>query len=137
MSDLLDASVLLELSRRKPDPRVVRWLESTAEESLRLSVLTLGELRRAAEEQKNVARREKLRGFLERELPARFSDRLLGVDAAVAQRWGRLQAELGGPVPGVASLLAATALAHGLRVVARDVRTFRYPGLEVFSPWDS
>jgi predicted nucleic acid-binding protein len=137
MSDLLDASVLVELSRRKPDPRVVRWLESTAEESLHLSVITLGELRRAAEGQKSAARREKLRSFLDRELPDRFADRLLGVDAAVAQRWGRLLAQVRGPLPGVESLLAATALAHGLRVVARDVRTFRYPGLEVFSPWES
>jgi len=128
--------VVSELTRRRPDARVVRWFEATAEETLHLSVLSLGELRGGVEAQRDAARREKLRVFLERELPRRFEDRLLPVSAGVADRWGRLLAEMERAVPAIDSLLAATALFHGLRVVTRNVRDFRFPGLEVVNPWE-
>jgi predicted nucleic acid-binding protein len=133
---LLDTNVLSEVSRRRPDARVLAWLRATPEESLHLSVLSLGELRAGAGELKDAARREKLRVFLESELPARFGERVLAVDARVADRWGRLVAEVKGSAPAVESLLAATALAHGLRVATLNVRDFRFPGLEVVNPWE-
>lgn len=136
MSYLLDTSVVSELTRRRPDAKVVAWFGRTAEESLHLSVLSLGELRQGAEKVKSPARRERLRVFLERDLPARFEDRLLGVDAAVAERWGRLLAQVERSVPAIDSLLAATALAHGLRIVTRNPRDFRLPGLDVVNPWE-
>jgi hypothetical protein len=49
--------------------------------------------------------------------------------------WGRLLAERGRPAPAVDSLLAATALHHGLRLVSRNTADFEYPGLEVIDPW--
>ena len=52
----------------------------------------------------------------------------------VADRWGRLIAAMQRPVPAIDSLLAATALAHGLRLVTRNVRDFAFPGLEVVNP---
>jgi hypothetical protein len=136
VSYLLDTNVVSELTRRRPDARVVRWFEATAEETLHLSVLSLGELRGGVEAERDAARREKLRVFLERELPRRFEDRLLPVSAGVADRWGRLLAEMERAVPAIDSLLAATALFHGLRVVTRNVRDFRFPGLEVVNPWE-
>jgi len=136
VSYLLDTSVVSELTRRRPDRRVLRWFEATAEESLHLSVLSLGELRSRVEAQRDVRRREKLRVFLERDLPGRFEDRLLPVSPGVAERWGRLLAEAERTVPAIDSLLAATALFHGLRLATRKVRDFRFPGLEVVNPWE-
>lgn len=57
------------------------------------------------------------------------------MNALVADRWARLQAAARRPVPAVDSLLAATALHHGLRLVTRNARDFAYPGLEVINPW--
>ncbi len=96
----------------------------------------MGELRRGIEGVRDAARREKLRAWLERDLSERFSDRLLSITPPVADRWGRLLAEVGHSVPAVDSLLAATALTHGLRIVTRDVRDFRFPGLQVVNPWE-
>jgi predicted nucleic acid-binding protein len=137
MSYLLDTNVLSELVRRKPDARVLRWFEGTPEETLHLSVLSVGELRCGIEAAKDGARRERLRVWLERDLADRFSDRLLSITPAVADRWGRLLAEVGRGVPAIDSLLAATALAHGLRMVTRNVRDFRFPGLQVVNPWEA
>ena len=80
-------------------------------------------------------RREKLRLWLEHELPAWFEGRVLPVDIAVADRWGRILAEVGRPVPTIDSLLAATALHYELRLVTRNARDFGYPGLEVINPF--
>lgn len=136
MSYLLDTNVLSELARRRPDARVLRWFQHVPEETLHLSVLSVGELRCGIEGTKDGARREKLRVWLERDLADRFSDRLLSITPAVADRWGRLLAEVGRSVPAIDSLLAATALAHGLRIVTRNVRDFRFPGLLVVNPWE-
>ena len=137
MRFLLDTNLLSELVRRKPDAGVLRWFQAGPEEALHLSVLTLGELRCGIEGVKDGTRREKLRVWLERDLAERFSDRLLPITPAVADRWGRLVAEVGRSVPAIDSLLAATALTHGLRIVTRNVRDFRFPGLQVVNPWEA
>jgi toxin FitB len=70
-------------------------------------VRTFGELRRGVEKLPESKRREKLRYWLEHELPAWFGDRLLPVDAALADPWGRLQATAECTLPAIDSLLAA------------------------------
>jgi len=55
----------------------------------------------------------------------------------VADRWGQLLAAAGRPLPAVDSLLAATALVHGLRMVTRNTRDFEGLGVEVINPWTS
>jgi predicted nucleic acid-binding protein len=136
VSYLLDTNVVSELVHRRPDPALVHWFHGVEEVSLHLSVLTLGELRSGVEAVKDGGRRERLRVWLERDLAERFADRLLPVTAAVAVRWGRLLADAGRTVPAIDSLLAATALTHGLRIVTRNVRDFRFPGLDVVNPWE-
>jgi len=58
------------------------------------------------------------------------------VDAKVADRWGRLVAQVARPVPAIESLLAATALVHGLRVVTRNVEDFAFVDLDIVNPWE-
>jgi predicted nucleic acid-binding protein len=64
-----------------------------------------------------------------------FLGRILDVDAQVADRWGKLVASAGRPVPAIDSLLAATALVHGLSMVTRNAKDFASLGLEVINPW--
>ena len=80
-------------------------------------------------------RRERLRVWLETELPAWFGARVLPIDEQVADRWGRLVAAAGRSLPAVDSLLAATALDNGLRLVTRNTSDFTYAGLDVVNPW--
>jgi toxin FitB len=137
VSYLLDTNVISETARTKPHPGIERWFRDVPGEALHLSVLTLGEIRKGIEPLEASARREKLRVWLESQLPDWFEDRILAVDAAVADRWGRLLSEVRRPVPAIDSLLAATALHHGLRLVTRNTADFEYPGLEVVDPWAS
>jgi hypothetical protein len=135
MSYLLDTNILSETIRRAPNKSVLTWLKKIPGEALFVSVLTLGEIRKGVEAVEDKKRREKLRLWLEHELPAWFEGRVLPVDIAVADRWGRILAEVGRPVPTIDSLLAATALHHELRLVTRNARDFEYPGLEVINPF--
>ncbi len=135
MSYLLDTNVISELVRAKPDEHVVAWFREVPDEALHLSVLTLGEIRRGVERLAAGTRRERLRVWLETDLPGWFGDRVLEIDIAVADRWGRLLSTAKRPVPAVDSLLAATALHHELRLVTGNTADFAFPGLEVVNPW--
>jgi predicted nucleic acid-binding protein len=77
-----------------------------------------------------------LHSWLEEELPAWFGGRLLPIDDAVADRWGRLLAEAGRPLPAIDSLLAATALAHDLVLTTRNVRDLAGLPVALVNPWD-
>lgn len=55
----------------------------------------------------------------------------------VADRWGRLVAAAGRPVPAIDSLLAATAVQHGLSLVSRNARDFSGLGVEFINPWSA
>lgn len=135
MSYLLDTNVVAELARREPDPRVVAWFGEVPDAALHLSVLTLGELRKGVESLAETRRRERLRVWLENDLAEWFGERLLPISAAVADRWGRLLAQAARPMPAIDSLIAATAIHHGLRMVTRNEKDFGFPGLEVINPW--
>ena len=137
MSYLLDTNVISETIRRQQDKLVIRWLEQVPAEALFVSVLTLGEIRKGIERLPDKKRREKLRLWLEHELPAWFEGRVLPIDLAVADRWGRLLAELDRSAPTIDSLLAATAVHYELRLVTRNSGDFDYPGLEVINPWEN
>jgi len=135
LSYLLDTNVISETIRRQQNKIVISWLEQIPSEALFISVLTLGEIRKGIEKHTDRKRCEILRLWLEHDLTAWFKKRILSIDRAVADRWGRLLAEVGRPVPTIDSLLAATALHHELRLVTRNAKDFDYPGLEVINPW--
>jgi len=58
------------------------------------------------------------------------------IDAEVADYWGKLQAQSKNPLPAIDSLLAATALAHNLCLVTRNVDDFRPMGVQIINPWE-
>ena len=135
MSYLLDTNVVSELVRPRPTQRVVQWLSIVPQETLHISVLSLGELRKGIERLGGELQRAKLRRWLEIDLNGWFGVRVLDVDRRVADRWGRLLAALGRPAPAIDSLLAATAIEHGLSMVTRNEVDFTYPDLQVINPW--
>ena len=135
---LLDTNVISELVRPRPDPHVAQWLDSTDEELLFLSVLTLGEIRKGITTLTDPARKMKLEGWLSGNLLARFEGRILPIDQTIADRWGQITGSLaaqGSPLPVIDGLLAATALHHNLTLVTRNTRDVALTRVGVFDPW--
>ena len=95
----------------------------------------MGEFRKGAESAKDASLRASLLDWLELELPAFYRNRLLAIDEAVADQWGRLFATAGRPLPVIDGLLAATALVHRLTIVTRNVKDFEGLGVQVLNPW--
>ena len=140
MSYLIDSNVISELRRKRPDANVVAWFAARAAQSLFLSVLTLGEIRKGIETlghgSVDAARRQALGDWLEVDLPTFFLGRILSVNLPVSDRWGFLQAKVRRPLSAIDSLLAATALHHDLTLVTRNVRDFEGFGVNIINPWD-
>ena len=134
MSVLLDTNVVSETRKARPAPAVAAWHAAAAPGTLFVSVLTLGEL------DKGIARLRRrdpggaaaLAAWREG-LETLFADRLLPIDAAVAARWGALNAARDLPV--IDSLLAATALVHDLTLVTRNLGDVTGTGVRVVDPW--
>lgn len=137
VSYLVYTNVLSELRRHEPATVVVQWMEARPATALFLSVLTAGELRKGIEALPAGLRKQQLLDWLEVELQAFFANRLLLVDMKVAEQWGNLLAQTGRPLPAIDSLLAATALTHGLTLVTRNMRDFQFSGLTVIGPWET
>ncbi len=135
MSYLLDTNVISELRKgERADRNVSSWFAGLAEEEIYLSVLTLGEIRRGVE---SVRRRDSdsaaaLDSWLAR-LSEAHRDRVLLVDRAIAQEWGRMSAP--DPLPVVDGLLAATAKVVGLTLATRNVADVERTGVELLDPF--
>jgi toxin FitB len=135
---LLDTNCISEAVRVNPEPRVLAWIETVDESLLYLSVLTLGEIRKGLAALPPGRRRTKLETWLEVELRARFSGRILPIDAETADRWGLLAAGARGQGKALSvidGLLAATALHHNLTIVSRNVSDFSNLPIAVVNPW--
>ena len=134
MSFLIDTCALSELLKPRPSRRVSEWFLATPQTAMFVSVLTLGEIRKGAMMLGEGRRRARLTAWLETELPAWAGDRILPVDADVADMWGSLLARTRS-IPAVDSLIAATALCHRLTVVTRNEADFAATGVALLNPW--
>jgi toxin FitB len=135
---LLDTNCISEAVSAKPSPNVESWVRAVDQRSLYLSVLTLGEIRKGIAGLIQGRRRALLENWLEIDLQTRFSGRILPVDAAVADRWGVLEAEArrrGKPLSTIDALLAATAVQYNLTMVTRNVGDFSGLPVSVLNPW--
>ncbi len=136
---LLDTNCISELVRNKPEPRVLEWMEAADESLLYLSVLTLGEIRKGVAGLPRGKRQTQLEMWLELDLQARFSGRILSIDAPIADRWGLMAAEAKGKgraLSAIDGLLAATALQHSLTIVSRNISDFANKQVSTLNPWE-
>ena len=135
---LLDTNIISEL-RKGPrcDVGVADWYASVPEAGLFISVLALGEIRKGIElarRRQDGAQADVLELWLQT-VVGRFSQRILPIDAIVAELWGQLYRVRN--VPTIDGLLAATATAHDLTLVTRNVADVRDLGAKLLNPFSS
>lgn len=136
MTFLVDANVLSEATKPDPDPGVVEWLRRH-EREIAVNPVILGEIRFGILVLPKGKRRERLESWFDAGV-ARID--CYPWDAATGLRWARLLAELRGQgrsMPIKDSLIAATALVHGVPVVTRNQGDFEKASVEVVNPFGS
>lgn len=136
MTWLIDTNIISEV-RKGPrcHPAVAAWWSSAEDRDLFLSTLTIGEIRKGVEtiRARDPDKARALETWLQAILQA-FGQRILSVDAAVAESWGRIAAIRSVPV--VDALLAATASVHGLVLVTRNATDVAGLGVRVLNPFE-
>lgn len=138
MSFLLDTNVVSEWTKPRPNPGILQWLAQVNEDEVFLSVITFAELRHGIERLPAGERRRRLDEWLHSELPRRFEGRIVLVEGAIADEWGRLVARAearGRPLTAMDGLIAATAQVHQLTLVTRNVADFHSSVKSVLNPW--
>jgi len=137
---LLDTNVISELRKvgdGKADANVVAFLSNVDATTIYLSAVTLMEVEIGILriERRDTTQGARLRGWMDRHILPEFAGRTLPVDAAVALRCAPLHVP--DPRPERDAFIAATALAHGMTLVTRNVSDFKATGVPILNPWDS
>jgi predicted nucleic acid-binding protein len=117
------------------DPKVASWYETVEDASLYLSVLVIGEIRKGIEgiRQKDSTRARAIENWL-KAVDKALGERILPVDRAVADEWGRLNATR--PLPVIDGLLAATAKVHRMIPVTRHNADIADLGVHILNPFE-
>jgi hypothetical protein len=131
---LLDTNVISETRKLRADHGGITLLSAADATKLFLSVLTLGELRKgvAAKRRADPVAADALAAWVDG-IETTFADHVLPVDVATARHWGELSASWSIPV--IDTLIAATAISHGLTLVTRNARDVRSTGVPLLDPW--
>lgn len=133
---LLDTDVLSELSKVKPNERVVDWLEKN-DDVIAISSITIAEMQYGIERLAEGKKKRAMLDFLQEILDTHT---ILNWDKEVAVIWGKLVAESekrGRPLPVKDSMIAAVAMHHKLIMVTRNTKDFQIPGLALLDPFDA
>jgi predicted nucleic acid-binding protein len=136
VSYLLDTNVVTEPRRRNPDPRLLAWIRGSQHDAAFISVLVMGELRQGVERmrRKDPRQAEVQAKWLE-EIRNRYADRIVPVDAKVADVWGRISVP--DPISRVDGLMAATALAYDWTFVTRNTKHVERTGVRLLNPFEA
>ncbi|OGT36069.1 MAG: twitching motility protein PilT [Gammaproteobacteria bacterium RIFCSPHIGHO2_12_FULL_37_14] len=136
---LLDTNVISELRKAKSgkaNKNVIKWAKDVSPSSLFLSIITILELETGVllAERRDPSQGAILRSWLNAHVLPVFSERILYLDVAVAQRCAKLHVP--NPRSDRDAIIAATALAHGMTIVTRNVNDFAQTGVKVLNPWE-
>lgn len=138
MKYLLDTCVLSEFVKPKPEPKVLAWINARAETDLYVAAMSMAELQRGVARLAASRRKRELAAWLG-QLQAGFAERVLSFTHETATYWGEMCArvEAGGrTMAAFDSIIAATAIEHGLAMVTRNDRDFAMAPLVVINPWE-
>ena len=134
---ILDTNVVSELMRPEPAPGVASWIRDRDRRELRMTVITLAEVRYGIARLPDGRRKQVLLDAAD-EIFSAFADQVLPVDIAAAERYAVIASSrerAGKPIAGVDALIAAVCRSQGAALATRNVTDFDGTGIEIIDPW--
>lgn len=130
---LLDTNIVSELRKPRPQAAVISWLEGVDDSDLHISSVTLGEIQAGIEitREQDALKAAEIEAWAD-QVAAAYN--VLPMDVETFRQWAKLMHRQSDTVYEDA-MIAATALAHKLTVVTRNVRDFKRFGVPVLNPF--
>ena len=139
MKYLLDTNIISELISKSPNREVVNFISGIDEESLYLSVITIGEIKAGIEKLDDGKKKDKLLYWLENELLVRFNNRIVDIDTEVMLQWGcnntKLK-KLAKPLPVMDSIIGSIAQVKSLILLTRNEKDFKNLDIKIINPFN-
>ena len=136
MTFLIDTNIISEIRRgQRCNAGVASWYSEVPETELSISALVVGEIRKGIEiaRARGDSQQANALEFWLGTLVRRFSNRIMPIDSDVSDAWGRLNSIR--TIPVIDGLMAATAIAHDLTFVTRNISDVQDLGVNLFNPF--
>ncbi len=137
---VIDTNVLSELTKRRPDPAVVAWLDEQWNDTLATTATTAAELLYGVERLAPGRRRRGLTQAVDFWLDEELEDRVFPFDLAAAGEYAMLMARrdaAGRPMEAPDAQIAAICLSRKARLATRNVAHFEGTGVDLINPWET
>ena len=141
MKYLLDTNIISEFISKKPNQKVLNYINSLDENNIYLSVITLGEIRFGIEKLDKEHQSKKieiLSSWLDNDLMQRFEGRIVDIDKETMLQWGKINGELqkiGRPMPIMDSLIASSCLVEDFVLITRNTKDFYSFEMKMINPF--
>ncbi len=141
MKYLLDTNIISEFVSKKPNQKVLDYVNSLDENDVYLSVITIGEIRFGIEKLDKEHQSKKIKillDWLDNDLMQRFEGRIVDIDKQTMLKWGEINGQLqkmGRPMPIMDSLIASSCLANGFVLITRNTKDFYSFDMEMINPF--
>ncbi len=141
MKYLLDTNIISEFVSKKPNQKVLDYINSLNEHDVYLSVITMGEIRFGIEKlnkEHQSKKIEMLSHWLDNDLVQRFEGRIVEIDKQTMLKWGEINGQLqniGKPMPIMDSLIASSCLANGFVLITRNTKDFYNFEMRIINPF--
>ena len=141
MKYLLDTNIISEFISKKPNQKVLEYVNSIDENDIYLSVITIGEIRfeiQKLNKEHQSKKIEILLKWLNNDLVQRFQDRIVEIDKEIMLKWGEINGELqkmGRTIPIMDSLIASSCLAKGFVLISRNTKDFYNFEMDMINPF--
>lgn len=138
MRYLLDTNVISEFIAKKPNQKVLDFVNSLDEDNIYLSVITIGEIKFGIQKVESQTKKEQLLFWLEDDLLKRFEGKIVNIDTDTMLMWGEINQHLqsiGRAIPIVDSLIASSCVSKDFTLITRNVKDFYNFDIEIINPF--
>jgi hypothetical protein len=135
---LIDTTVISELMKPEPDPKVLEWISRQESAGVFITSITIAEIIYGINALPEGLGRDGLEKLFNKTILLAFEDRILSFDEPAAHLYGKIMGDckrLGRPMGVPDGEIAAIAQLHDASLATRNVRDFKNCGVEIINPF--